>query len=151
MAITRNQKDFTFDYAMRLKDAGVVGASAAAQVSGADKIIDTGSTTSRLDARVILDFSAIEAASNDEFYLISIQGSDSSTFASTTHVNLASCVVGDPTKTGEGLDSTAASRREMPFCNEINGHIYRYLRIYTFVGGTIATGVNFTANMVQKA
>lgn len=149
MAITRQQKDESFDYATRLKDAGLVAASAAAQVGGADKILDVGAQ--RLDARVILDFTAIEAASNDEFYLISIQGSDSSTFASTTHVNLASQVVGDATKTGEGLDSTPAARREMPFCNEINGHIYRYLRIYTFVAGTIATGVNFTANLVKKA
>jgi hypothetical protein len=63
----------------------------------------------RFDGRVILDFSAIEAASNDEFYLCNVQGSDSATFGGTTHVNLGSCVVGDPTKTGEGVDSTAAS------------------------------------------
>jgi hypothetical protein len=148
MAITRQQKDFTFDYAMRLKDAGLVAASAAAQVGGVDKIIDLGGS-SRLDARVIIDFSAIEAASNDEYYIISIQGSDSATFGGTTHTNLGSCVVGDPTKTGEGVDSTAASRRELHFCNEVNGHVFRYLRIYTFVGGTIATGVNYTANLVQ--
>jgi hypothetical protein len=148
VAITRNQKDFTFDYAMRMKDAGLVAASAAAQVGGADKILDIGAQ--RLDARVILDFSAIEAATNDEYYLISIQGSDSATFGGTTHVNLATCAVGDPTKTGEGVDSTAAARREMAFCNEINGHVYRYVRIYTFVAGTIATGVNYTANMVPK-
>lgn len=149
MAIARQQKDFTYDYATRLKDAGLVASSAAAQVSSVDKILDVGA--SRIDARVILDFSAIEAATNDEFYLCNIQGSDSATFGGTTHVNLGSCVVGDPTKTGEGVDSTAAERRELAFTNEVNGHCYRYIRMYTFVGGTIATGINYTANLVQKA
>jgi hypothetical protein len=69
MAIQRNSNDATFDYAMRMKDAGLVASSAAAQVGGVDKIIDLGDD-SRLDARVILDFSAIEAASNDELYII---------------------------------------------------------------------------------
>lgn len=150
MAIARQRNDFTFDYSTRLKDAGLVAASAAAQVGGADKILDLGGQ-SRLDARIIIDFAAIEAASNDEYYIISIQGSDSSSFGGTTHVNLGSCVVGDPTKTGEGVDSTAVSRRELHFTNELNGHCYQYIRIYTFVGGTIATGVNFTANLVKRA
>jgi hypothetical protein len=75
----------------------------------------------------------------------------SSSFGDTTHVNLGACVVGDPTKTGEGVDSTAAQRRELAFCNEVNGHCYQYLRVYTVVSGTIATGVNFTANLVRKA
>jgi hypothetical protein len=33
----------------------------------------------------------------------------------------------------------------------VNGHVYQYIRMYTFVGGTIATGVNYVANLVQKA
>lgn len=147
MTIARNSRDFTFDYALRLKDAGLVAASAGAQVGGADKILDVGA--GRIDARVILDFTAIEAATNDELYIICIQGSDSATFGGTTHTNLGACVVGDPTKTGEGVDSTATQRRELAFTNEVNGHVFRYLRIYTVVTGTIATGVNFTANMVQ--
>jgi len=149
MTIARNSVDFTFDYALRLKDAGLVAASAAAQVGGANKILDMGAA--RFDGRVILDFAAIEAATNDELYIIAVQGSDSSTFGDTTHVNLGACVVGDPTKTGEGVDSTAISRRELAFTNEVNGHAYRYIRIYTVVAGTIATGVNFTANLVKKA
>lgn len=149
MAIARQQKDFTFDYALRLKDAGLVAASAAAQVGGADKILDMGNA--RFDGRAILDFSAIEAATNDELYIIAVQGSDSPTFGGTTHVNLGACVVGDPTKTGEGVDSSAAQRRELAFTNEVNGHVYQYVRIYTVVSGTIATGVNFTANLVPKA
>ncbi len=148
MTIARNQKDGTFDYLMQLKDAGLVAASAAAQVGGVDKILDVGA--SRIDARVIMDFAAIEAASNDELYIICVQGSDSATFGGTTHVNLGACVVGDPTKTGEGVDSTATQRREVAFTNEVNGHTYRYIRVYTVVTGTIATGVNFTANLFTK-
>lgn len=149
MAIARNSIDATFDLALQLKDAGLVAASAAAQVGGVDKILNLGAA--RFDGRVILDFSAVEAASNDELYIIAVQGSDSSTFGGTTHVNLGACVVGDPTKTGEGVDSTAAQRREIAFTNEVNGHAYPYIRLYTVVAGTIATGVNFTANLVKKA
>lgn len=149
MTIARNRVDFTFDYALRLKDAGLVAASAAAQVGGSDKILDLGAA--RFDGRVILDFAAVEAASNDELYIIAVQGSDASDFSGTTHVNLGACVVGDPTQTGEGVDTTEISRRELAFTNEVNGHAYRYIRIYTVVAGTIATGVNFTANLVKKA
>ncbi len=149
MTIARNRVDFTFDYSLRMKDAGLVAASAAATVSSVAKILDMGAA--RFDGRVILDFAAVEAASNDELYIIAVQGSDSPTFGGTTHVNLGACVVGDPTKTGEGVDTTEIQRRELAFTNEVNGHAYRYIRIYTVVTGTIATGVNYTANLVKAA
>jgi hypothetical protein len=46
---------------------------------------------------------------------------------------------------------TVAGRRELAFCNEVNGTVYRYIRLYTFVAGTIATGINYSARLVQKA
>src|SRR4051812_27181799 len=92
MAIARQQKDFSFDYALRLKDAGLVAASAAAQVDGTNKILDVGA--SRIDARVIIDISACEVASGDEKYVIIVQGSTSSTFASGI-VNLGALPLGD--------------------------------------------------------
>lgn len=148
MAITRNQKDFTFDYAMRMKDAGLVAASAAAQVGGSDKIIDLGGAH-RIDARVIVDTSAVEVATGNEKYNIKVQGSSSSSFASGV-VNLGEITLGDSSVSLESSDTEAATRREIHFCNEVNGTAYRYLRVYTEVAGTIATGINYTANLVQK-
>lgn len=147
MAIERQQKDFTFDYAMRMKDAGLVAASAAAQVSSADKIIDLGGAH-RIDARVIIDVSACEVATGNEKYNIKVQGSSSATFASGV-VNLGEITLGDSSVSLESADTAAATRREIHFCNEVNGTSYRYLRIYTEVAGTVATGINYTANLVQ--
>ena len=138
--MTRNQKDFTPDASFQFKDAGLVAADGAAQVGGSDQIIDLGA--SRVDGRVIIDISAIEAAT-DERYDIHVQLSNSATFASGIHsaavlpTGLAAAIPGDTT--------TAVGRYELPFCNEMNGVTYRYARVYTDVTGTIATGINYTA------
>jgi hypothetical protein len=146
--MSRNQKDETFDYSTRLKDAGLVAASAAATVGGSAQILDLGA--SRVDGRVLIDISAIEVATGDEKYTILVQGSDSATFAGTTHKNLGAVVVGDSSTSLEGVDS-GTGRRELAFTNEVNGHVFQYVRVYTQVVGTIATGINFTANLVKKA
>ena len=148
MALQRNQKDATFDYLLRLKDDGNVTASAAAQVSSADKILDMGAQ--RFDGRVLVDISACEVATGDEKYTLLVQGSTSATFASGIW-NLGATMLGDSSVSLESAD-TVIGRREIAFCNEINGTVYRYIRMYTVVAGTIdTTGINYTATLVQKA
>lgn len=142
--MARNQKASSFDYDLRLKDAGLVAADAAATVGGAAKILDLGDAV-RVDGRVIIDVTAIEVATGDEIYRIKTQFSASATFASG--------VIGGPqfhlgdssTLIGESADSVVG-RYELPFCNEINGTKYRYMRLYTDVTGTIATGINYVAD-----
>jgi hypothetical protein len=75
------------------------------------------------------------------------QGSTSATFA-TGVWNLGALILGDSTQSLETVD-TIAGRRELAFCNEVNGTIYRYLRLYTFVAGTVATGINYVGNLVR--
>lgn len=145
--MTRNSKDFTYDHDTRLKDAGLVAADAAAQVGGVDKILNLGA--GRVDGRVIVDITAIEVATGDERYLIKTQFSASSSFASGI-VGGAALDVGDSSVTKDSAD-TAVGRYELPFTNEINGTVYQYMRIYTEVQGTIATGINYVANCVLKA
>lgn len=147
MAVERQRKDQSFDYALIMKDAGLVAATAAAQVGGVDKILDVGA--GRIDARVIVDISACEVATGNEEYRITVQGSSSSTFASDVW-NLGAIEVGDSSVSLESAD-TVAGRREVHFCNEVNGTTFRYLRVHTFVAGTIATGINYTANLAVKA
>jgi hypothetical protein len=145
--MARNQKDFTFDYDLQLKDAGLVAADAAAQVGSADKILDLGA--SRFDGRVIVDISAIEVATGNEGYKIKTQFSASATFASGV-IGGPALLTGDSSiLIGESAD-TAVGRYELPFTNEINGTTYRYMRLYTDVEGTIATGINYTAFVVQS-
>lgn len=145
--MSRNSRDFMFDYNLRMKDAGLVGASAAAQVGGSNKIIDLG--TGRVDARAIIDITACEVATGDEKYVLIVQGSSSASFASGI-VNLGALPLGDSSVSLESADTGATERREIHFSNEVNGTTYRYVRIYTQVVGTVATGINYTANMVQK-
>ena len=143
--MARNTKDGSFDYQLRLKDAGLVAADAAAQVGGADKILDLGGAH-RVDGRVIIDVTAIEVASGNELYRIKTQFSSSATFASAV-IGGPEIALGDSSVLiGESADSVVG-RYELPFCNEINGTVFRYMRLYTDVSGTIATGINYTADV----
>lgn len=130
-----------FDSLLEMKDAGLVASSAAAQVDSADKIADLGK--SLFEANLVVDITAIEVASADEKYEIELQLSDSATFASgvvCAHV----LKLGDSSVNGSSADS-AVGRYIVPICNEFNGTIYRYARLYTRIAGTIATGINYSA------
>ena len=146
--MARNQKDFTVDLDLQLKDAGLIAADDIAQVDSADAILDLGE--SRFDGRVIIDASAVEVASGDESYHLVLEFSDESDFGSGI-VQGPGIVLGDASATAMVNADTdnGAGRYELPFCNEINGTTYRYMRLAIDVAGTIATGVNFTAWVVQ--
>ncbi len=134
-----------FDANMEFKDAGLVAASAAAQVDSAAKIVDVGAGFFR--GKMMIDVSALEIASNDEVYDIVIQGSNSATFATDTGIvelaalNLSAAEV----KRTDCNKDDAVGRYKLYFDNENNGTYYRYLRVYTVVGGTVATGINYAA------
>jgi len=143
MADVKNRRSYTFDALLQLKDAGLVAASAAAQVGGSNKIINLGGAEPFMGVAVI-DVSAIEIASNDEHYQIVVQGSNSATFASGVE-NLAVLDLGaTEVRPGSGQDSVVG-RYELPFINVQADVAYQYLRAYTFVDGTIATGINYSA------
>ncbi|HEY4133499.1 MAG TPA: hypothetical protein VGM50_22965 [Gemmatimonadaceae bacterium] len=146
--MARNQKDFTYDAKLLLKDAGLVAADAAATVASSAQVLDLG--LARFDGRVIVDTTALEIDTGNELYNIKTQFSNSKTFASS--------VVGGPmialghssVLIGESASSPAVGRYEIPFANEINGVTYQYMRMYTDVAGTLATGINYTAYAVQQ-
>lgn len=145
----------TYDNNLLMKDAGLVAADGAAQVSSAAKIIDLGGAH-EVQGDVVIDITAIEIATGDEQYEIVLQGSSSSSFASGVAC-LSSLRVGDGSTIAAALGSGAAvdvddttGRFILPFRNERNGTVYRYLRLYTAVTGTIATGINYTAYIAPK-
>lgn len=129
-----------------LKDAGLVKIDAAGAVGGEAVIADLGAGL--VEGNMVVDVSAIEVADNDEVYKISLQGSTSSTFASGI-VDLAILELGAAEVTGGDADS-AVGRYILPFRTEKNGTVYRYVREYCDVDGTIATGINFTAHLAKK-
>lgn len=135
----------TFDADLEFKDAGLIAASAAAQVDSAAQVIDVG--TGLFRGQMIIDVSALEIASNDEIYDIVVQGSTVAAFATDTAIvelaqlNLSAAEV----KRTDCNKDDAIGRYKILFDNENNGTYYRYLRVYTIVAGTIATGINYTA------
>lgn len=136
----------TFDASLILKDAGLVAADAAATVAAVAKILDIG--RGQVFADWVTTVSAIEVATGDENYLISLQGSNSATFASGIVV-LAQLELGDSTTLEQGADSVIG-KYVVPFRNILNGVHYRYVRLYTNVSGTIATGINYDSYLAKR-
>lgn len=142
-----NQKGFTVDAALRLKDAGAVTASGNAQVGGSDRILDLGA--GRMDFRAILDVAAIDTTSADESYRIRLQLSNSATFASGI-VTAATAELGVASATGSSAATAAGTRVELAGCNEFNGVVYRYARLTHVIAGTTPS-INYQGWLVKTA
>lgn len=150
MAITgaKNRPQGTFDANLEFKDAGLVAASAAAQVDSAAKIVDLG--TGLFKGCMIIDVSALEIASNDEIYDIVIQGSPDAAFGTAGNI----CELAQLNLSAKEVKRTdcdkddGTGRYKLYFDNENDGTFYRYVRVYTIVAGTVATGINYTAYAV---
>lgn len=138
----RSTRDAMYDVALLLKDAGLVAASGAAQVASSARQLDLGGV-GRVDGRVLATFTAIEIDTGNEGYTVQIQFSNTWGFGAGV-VNGPALRVGHSSVTLASA-SDVASKRELPFSNQVDGVNYRYMRLYTIVVGTIVTGVNFTA------
>jgi hypothetical protein len=142
----------TYDVDLELKDAGLVAASAAAQVDSVDQILNLGTGTVLGD--IIIDVSAMEVASDDEKYIIHAEVSSESDFASDIYA-VCSLILGSA-GTAEwdnipGDTDMYIGRYVLPFRNEIrNGTPKQYMRLYTEVSGTVATGINYTAYLSKR-
>jgi hypothetical protein len=149
----KHRESYTYDADLEMKDTGLVAADAAWGVGGSAKVLDVG--TGRFCGKCVMDISALEIASGDERYDLLIQGSNSAAFASDI-VILAALPVGDGSTigaayAGSGVDvDDAAGRYVLPFTNERNNIYYRYVRGFTVVTGSIATGINFTAFVAKE-
>lgn len=140
----------TFDTELEFKDAGLVAASAAATVDAVAQVIDVGDGLFK--GCMIIDVSALEIASNDELYDIVIQGSPVEAFTAAGVVELAALNLSakEVKRTDSDADN-ATGRYKIYFDNEQNGTVYQYLRVYTVVAGTVASGINYTAYCVPMA
>jgi len=136
------KEDFVFDADLVLEDSlasnGTVSAIVASQegkVLDVAKIIDLGDGL--VEGYMIVDIDAIEAgAAEDLLYEIFLQGAQSATFATAGLVrNLAALELGCGTLMTNATPTTgdqgaAGDRYVVPFRNEINGTVYRYVRAY---------------------
>lgn len=132
---------FTYDDALSLKDAGLMAESA----DGA--VLDLGKGL--VDGFLVIDVSACEIATGDERYTVSLEGSNVAAMDSGS-VCLAKKVFGNLVVPMDAALS-AVGRYVIPFRNEENGTLFRYVRLSTLVAGTIATGFNFSAFIAKRA
>jgi len=132
---------YTHDTLLVLKDAYAVNATAVAKVDGSDKTLHVGTGLIRAD--LVIDVSAIEIDSDNELYVVSIQGGDAADFSG-DHVCLARLELGAASVLDGNVNSTVG-RYVLPFVNEGQDVVYPYLRVRTEVSGTAATGINYTA------
>lgn len=141
----KKRPQVTFDADLEFKDAGLVGASAAATVDGEAQIVDLG--TGLFRGQMIIDVSALEIASNNEIYDIVLQLSSDSDFGTDTNIveaaqlNLSAAEV----KRTDANKDNGTGRYKLYFDNEFDETYYRYARLYTVVDGTVATGINYAA------
>ena len=137
-------KDYTYDDDMQLQDSVLVAASVVGKVATVATVLDLG--PGRVDAVAVIDVTTIEIASNDEVYTILVEGA-SEVAMDTTLVPLAELQLGALEVLGPGssryLVDSVIGRYELKFTNERGGVTYPYIRLYTIVAGTIASGITF--------
>lgn len=155
-------KSYTYDNNLLLKDAGLVAASGAATVNSTAKVLDLGGSSANADqgggtaqlagaaspgffeGDIVIDTSACEADTGNELYTIVAEVSNASDFSSGVF-GVGAVRLGHSSTTLESATTAVPSRRYLRINNEIDGVTYRYLRLYTVVAGTIATGINYKA------
>jgi hypothetical protein len=140
-----NQKGFTYDQSLLLKDAGAVTATGVGQVAAANRILDLGQ--GRADFRVVFDVAAISAGTADQSYRLRVQLSTSPTFASGT-ITQDTVELGHASQTGSSANTAAPFRAEAAGSNEVNGVTYRYMRVQHVIAGT-SPSINYTAYAVR--
>lgn len=142
------RRSLPFDAATILH-SGLVGASGAGTKSGNPVILPVGDAP--FAGIMVVNVSAIEIDTGNEKYGIVLQGSASATFASgienLTALDLGAAASG---RWGGARDSVVG-RYELRFLNVQRYTTFPYLRIYNFVSGTVATGINYEAYLVPNA
>jgi hypothetical protein len=131
---------FTYDDDLALKDAGLIKTTTTEAT-----VLDLG--PGLFDGFLVLDVSAVEVADTNETYLICLEGSTVDGMA-TGSVCLAQIEMGNASAPADA--DTGTGRFAIPVRNEQAGTLYRYVRIYTEVAGTVGTGINFSAFLAKR-
>lgn len=140
-----NPGNRTVDTLLALKTAGLIAASAAVAT-----ILDLGS--GEWEGELVLDVTALEIATGDEGYDLVLQGSPDAAFGTAGNIqDLMDLHLGaDGTKRTDSDKDDVIGRYILPMTNRLIDTVYRYVRMYTVVVGTIATGINYTARLTKR-
>jgi len=136
-----------WDALCEMKDSYAVAASAFASVDSVAKIFDTGGgyTEGLLDIYAsVVTGASTPSTSATNLYHVSLEGSASATFASPV-VELANMQFGNQNVV-RGDRAVGTGLYKLKWNNMFGNTVYRYLRVYTTVGGaTPGVGITYTA------
>ena len=132
------KEDFLKDAELVLEDsldtdgvAAAITVSAAGSVLGEAQVIDLGDGLA--EGYMIVDIDAIVVAT-DEDYTIKLQGTQTAAFDDPDFVDLAMLKLGHADAlVGDASAGAAGDRFVIPFRNEQNGEVYRYVRASTLI------------------
>lgn len=107
-------------------------------------ILDVGAAMFKGD--LVINYSGLDVATGDEAYTFMLEGSPDATFGTAGNITVCAMqrIGGATGATPVGTADAAAGTITIPFRNERNGVVFRYLRLYTLVAGT-SPSIVFTA------
>lgn len=149
--------NFTLDDDLALKTAGAVTATGSgASLAGGVASLDIGGAANSYQRfAVVIDWTACDADSGNEFYQVLIEGSTTTGFATT--YRLANFAFGDSSVNGQPTDTPPSGRKVLFLDNHAlisasDGNSFiacRYIRLSMSVSGAgVSTGMNLTAHVV---
>lgn len=135
----RSARGRIVDDLLVLKAKGTVATSMVGEDPvGTDKHYDTGGGRTRGD--VVINVYAVPSNAPSTKITMRLQGSKNSAFS--TINDLVIIELGDSTQISGGSD-LGIGRYIVPFTNDLDDTVYRYLRHYITLAGTVGTGIQY--------
>ena len=144
MEFLKSARGRVVDDLLILKAKGTVATSMIGEDPvGTDKSYDTGGGRTRGD--VVVNVYAVPNILASTKFTMRLQGGKNSSFS--TGYDLQILELGDKTQLTGGMSLATADlstgRYILPFTNDIDGTVYRYLRHYITLAGTVGTGIQY--------
>lgn len=134
---------YTYDAAMLIRATG----AAITSTETGSLILDVGAGL--LSGCMVVDITALDVTTGDEAYSLMLEGSPDAAFGTAGNIRVVSELrIGGATFTTPNGAADAVGRFVIPFRNERNGTLYRYLRLYTLIAGT-SPSIAFSAFLAK--
>lgn len=134
---------FTYDNSLLIRATGV----AITATETGSVILDVGAGL--VKGHLVVDVTAMDVTTGDEAYSLMLEGSPDAAFGTAGNIRVVSELrIGGATFTAPNGAADAVGRFAIPFRNERNGTLYRYLRLYTLIAGTTPS-ITFSAFLAK--
>jgi len=148
MEFLQSGRDRIVDDLLILKAKGTVATSMVGESPlGTDKSYDTGGGRTTGDVVVNVYATTATVLASTKFTL-RLQGGKNSTFSTINDLQILE--LGDSTQISGGSD-LGVGRYVLPFTNDLDGTVYRYLRHYLTCSGTVGVGIEYEVYLSKLA